>query len=111
MVVVPALLMVSTIRFRSFKTLDLQSRRPFRVLILFAAFIILVAARPQYVLLLLAYTYLASAFIGLAWSRIRRRPEVPAAMTPESEPPPHDGQLPAAPPGELPASSPPTVRD
>lgn len=88
MVVVPALLMVSTIRFRSFKTFDLQSRRPFRVLILFAAFIILVAARPQYVLLVLAYTYLASAFIGLAWSRIRRRPE--AASTPAPNPELHE---------------------
>jgi CDP-diacylglycerol--serine O-phosphatidyltransferase len=75
MVVVPALLMVSTIRFRSFKTFDLQSRRPFRVLILFAAFIILVATRPQTVLVVLAYTYLFSAFIGLAWSRVRRKPE------------------------------------
>ena len=35
--VVPALLMVSTVRFRSFKTIDLQARRPFRVLIVFAA--------------------------------------------------------------------------
>ncbi len=36
MVIVPAVLMVSTIRFRSFKNLDLQSRRPFRVLLLIA---------------------------------------------------------------------------
>ena len=82
MVVVPALLMVSTIRFRSFKTFDLQRRRPFRVLILFAAFLILVATRPQIVLVVLAYTYLLSAFIGLAWSRIRRKPEVVQAPTP-----------------------------
>ena len=33
MVLVPALLMVSTIRYRSFKTLDLQSRRSYRHLI------------------------------------------------------------------------------
>jgi CDP-diacylglycerol--serine O-phosphatidyltransferase len=92
MVVVPALLMVSTIRFRSFKTFDLQSRRPFRVLILFAAFIILVATRPQIVLVVLAYTYLLSAFIGLAWSRLRRRPDAAGAATPppeeQLEPPP-----------------------
>jgi CDP-diacylglycerol---serine O-phosphatidyltransferase len=85
MVVVPALLMVSTIRFRSFKTFDLQSRRPFRVLILFAAFIILVATRPQIVLVVLAYTYLLSAFIGLAWSRLRRRPGTAAAGTSSAE--------------------------
>ena len=85
MVVVPALLMVSTIRFRSFKTFDLQSRRPFRVLILFAAFIILVATRPQIVLVVLAYTYLLSAFIGLAWSRLRRRSDAAGAATPPAE--------------------------
>src|SRR5207245_906915 len=33
MVLVPAVLMVSTIRFRSFKTLDLQTRKPYSVLI------------------------------------------------------------------------------
>ncbi|PYR28746.1 MAG: CDP-diacylglycerol--serine O-phosphatidyltransferase [Acidobacteria bacterium] len=37
MVLVPAMLMVSTIRFRSFKTIDLQARRPYRVLLLIAA--------------------------------------------------------------------------
>src|SRR3982751_3967793 len=34
MVLVPAVLMVSTIRFRSFKTIDLQSRRSYTVVIL-----------------------------------------------------------------------------
>jgi len=33
MVLVPAVLMVSTIRFRSFKTIDLQIRRPYSVLL------------------------------------------------------------------------------
>src|SRR5207244_3653401 len=36
MVIVPALLMVSTIRFRSFKAFDLQARRSYPVLILLA---------------------------------------------------------------------------
>ena len=36
LVLVPALLMVSSIRYRSFKTFDLQSRRPFRILLFFA---------------------------------------------------------------------------
>ena len=35
--IVPAMLMVSTIRFRSFKTIDLRVRRPYSVLILIAA--------------------------------------------------------------------------
>jgi CDP-diacylglycerol--serine O-phosphatidyltransferase len=85
MVIVPALLMVSTIRFRSFKTFDLQARRSYPVLVLFAAALALLASHPDWILLALAYTYLASAFIGMAWHRLRRRgPEVPPeAATPE----------------------------
>jgi CDP-diacylglycerol--serine O-phosphatidyltransferase len=75
MVIVPALLMVSTIRFRSFKTLDLQSRRSYPVLFLFAVGLALLASRPEWVLVAMAYTYLASAFVGMAWSKIRKRPE------------------------------------
>jgi CDP-diacylglycerol--serine O-phosphatidyltransferase len=73
MVIVPSVLMVSTIRFRSFKTLDLQSRRSYPILFLFAVALALLASHTQVVLLVLAYTYLASAFIGMAWSRLRRR--------------------------------------
>jgi CDP-diacylglycerol--serine O-phosphatidyltransferase len=85
MVIVPALLMVSTIRFRSFKTFDLQARRRYPVLLLIALGLALLAAQPDVVLVVLAYTYLASAFIGLVWSRMRRRgapPGTPAAEAP-----------------------------
>ena len=75
MVLVPAVLMVSTIRFRSFKTIDLQSRRPYTVLIFIAAGIALVATKPQYLLVFLAYSYLSSAFIGMAITRFRHRGE------------------------------------
>jgi CDP-diacylglycerol--serine O-phosphatidyltransferase len=85
-VIVPAVLMVSTIRFRSFKTLDLQTRRSSPVLFLLALFLAALAAQPEIVLLVLAYGYLASAFIGLAWSRWRRRPEVPDAAVPDEQP-------------------------
>jgi CDP-diacylglycerol--serine O-phosphatidyltransferase len=74
MVIVPALLMVSTIRYRSFKTLDLQSRRSYPVLFLLALGLAVLASSPRILLLTMAYTYLASAFIGLAWHRLRRRP-------------------------------------
>jgi CDP-diacylglycerol--serine O-phosphatidyltransferase len=73
MVIVPALTMVSTIRFRSFKTFDLQARRSSAVLVLVAIGLALLAAEPQYVLVALAYTYLASGFIGNAWTRLHRR--------------------------------------
>ena len=74
MVIVPALLMVSTIRFRSFKTFDLQVRRSYSVLLVVALLIALIAAQPEYLLVVMAYTYLASAFLEMAWTRIRRRP-------------------------------------
>jgi CDP-diacylglycerol--serine O-phosphatidyltransferase len=79
MVILPALLMVSTIRFRSFKTIDLQVRRPYTILFLIAASLMLVVTHTQVVLVALAYTYLASAFIGLAITRFRHR-GVPARV-------------------------------
>jgi CDP-diacylglycerol--serine O-phosphatidyltransferase len=71
-VLIPAVLMVSTIRFRSFKNLDLQSRRPFRVLVLISAGIVAIWTHPRGVLLAVAYSYLASPFIGMAITRLRR---------------------------------------
>src|SRR4030095_9591906 len=73
MVIVPAILMVSTIRFRSFKTLDSQGRKPYTVLIFVAAGIMLIATHPRFMLVAMAYSYLASAFVGLAITRFRHR--------------------------------------
>jgi len=94
-VIVPALLMVSTIRFRSFKTLDLKTRRSSPMLFLLALGLAALAAQPEIVLLAMAYGYLSSAFLGMAWQRWRRPSEplasadLPAladAAPPESEP-------------------------
>ena len=73
MVLVPAVLMVSTIRFRSFKTIDLQIRRPYTVLLLIAGAIMLITTHPRIVLVVMSYAYLASAFIGMAITRFRHR--------------------------------------
>jgi CDP-diacylglycerol---serine O-phosphatidyltransferase len=75
-VIVPALLMVSTIRFRSFKTFDLGARRSYAVLILVAIGLVLVAAQPELLLVVLAYGYLVSGVLVWAWSRLRRRPAI-----------------------------------
>jgi CDP-diacylglycerol--serine O-phosphatidyltransferase len=72
-VLVPAILMVSTIRFRSFKTFDLQSRRPYTVLIFIAAGMVAIWAHPRGVLVVMAYSYLASAFVGMAITRFKHR--------------------------------------
>ena len=42
-------------------------------LILVALGLAVLAAQPEYLLVVLAYTYLASAFIGVAWSKLRKR--------------------------------------
>ena len=94
MVLAPATLMVSTIRFRSFKTIDLQSRRSYTIVLLLAAGIALIATHPRSVLVVLAYVYLASAFIGLAVTRIRQRGDRSPNDSPHAvaiDPPARDG--------------------
>jgi CDP-diacylglycerol--serine O-phosphatidyltransferase len=85
MVLVPAVLMVSTIRFRSFKTLDSKNRRPYSVLIFVAAGIVAIATHPQWTLVLVAYVYLASGIIGLAITRFKHRGAPPAAAVQQPE--------------------------
>ncbi len=72
-VLIPALLMVSTIRFRSFKTIDLKERRSPTVLLLLAICLGAVVTHPRQVLIVLAYAYLLSAFAEMAFNRWRRR--------------------------------------
>ena len=71
LVIVPGLLMVSTIRFYSFKTLDLQSRRAYPVLALLALGLALLSAH-EIMLVVLSYTYMMSGPVMWAWSRLRR---------------------------------------
>ena len=77
LVVVPAALMVSTIRFRSFKSVDTQSRHPFRLLILFALFMTALVTRPEEVLVVVSYGYLISPVVGAIIARFRRPEPVP----------------------------------
>ena len=73
MVIVPALLMVSTVRFRSFKNIDLRARRKYPVLLLVALGLALLAAQPEIVLVVLAYGYLGATFVEVVWHRLHRR--------------------------------------
>src|SRR3954453_17410253 len=79
MVLVPAVLMVSTIRFRAFKTIDSQTRHPYWVLIFVAAGIMLIATHPRLMLVVIAYGYLLSGFLGVAITRLRHRGRTAAA--------------------------------
>ncbi|MDQ3070186.1 MAG: CDP-diacylglycerol--serine O-phosphatidyltransferase [Acidobacteriota bacterium] len=73
-VVVPALLMVSTVRFRSFKDLNLGWRRSTAPLVLVVLAIAAIAAEPPLMLAVCAYTYLLSALVGMLVTRVRKRP-------------------------------------
>jgi CDP-diacylglycerol--serine O-phosphatidyltransferase len=75
--VVPALLMVSTIRFNSFKTVDTQQRRSYKVLALVALVIAVIQLHPSIVLLGLAYLYMLMGLAGAVWARFRRRGTAP----------------------------------
>ena len=86
MVLIPAFLMVSTFRFRSVKAIDMGWRRSYLGLFIAAVALALIATHPRIALVLLSYTYLASALIGLAYSKLRRRPpdQPPADSAPGS---------------------------
>lgn len=85
LMLVPAVLMVSTIRFRSFKTFDLQARRSYKVLLGIAIAFFAITTHPRWTLVVLAYGYLSSAFIGMAMSRLRRRGSPPGGVPPSAE--------------------------
>lgn len=73
-VLVPAALMVSRVRFRSFGTLIPGRRRSYLTPLVIAGVISAIAVQPQVVLLVMAYSYLASGPIGIIVGRARRRP-------------------------------------
>ena len=71
MVLVPALMMVSRIRFRAFGALTLRPRSSFLVLLQFAFLIAVIAVQPELVLFIMAYSYLASGPIGFVVGRLK----------------------------------------
>jgi CDP-diacylglycerol--serine O-phosphatidyltransferase len=82
MVLAPAFLMVSTIRFRSIKAIDVGWRRSPIALFLAAIALALITLHPRLALVVLSYTYLLSALVSLAYSRLRRRPATPPVPPP-----------------------------
>jgi CDP-diacylglycerol---serine O-phosphatidyltransferase len=77
MVVVPALLMVSTIRFRSVKSVDVGWTRSYLRLFLAVVGLVLIASHPRYVLVVLSYSYTLTALVLYVYRKVRRRPLVP----------------------------------
>jgi len=90
LVAILGLLMVSTLRYRSFKDIDLRTRRSYLSVLVIAGLFLLVALHPESVLLLGASGYAVSGPLGHALSALRRRtprppqtPAAPGAPTPE----------------------------
>ena len=86
MVLVPGFLMVSTIRFRSVKAMDVGWTRSYFSLFLGAVAIALIASHPRLALVVLSYTYTGAALIVWAYSRLRRRSTEPATEHHASDP-------------------------
>lgn len=78
-VFVVAVMMVSRLRYRSFRELDLRNRRSYVYVLPMAAVLMLVALHPKAAMLLLAVTYLCSGPALHLWSLARRK-AVPAAQ-------------------------------
>lgn len=76
-VLVPGFLMVSTIRFRSIKAIDVGWRRSYLALFLGAVAIALIASHPRLALVVLSYSYIVWAFGSFLVGRLRRRPANP----------------------------------
>jgi CDP-diacylglycerol--serine O-phosphatidyltransferase len=73
MVLVPAFLMVSTIRFRSVKAIEMGWQRSYFVLFLAAVALALIASHPRLALVVLAYGYMAAALVLWGYTRARKR--------------------------------------
>ena len=73
MLVIGAFLMVSTLRYWSFKTFDLKSRRSYFSMVGIAAVLALVATEPAWALLLWACGYTSSGPAGYLIGLVRRK--------------------------------------
>jgi CDP-diacylglycerol--serine O-phosphatidyltransferase len=85
--VILSYLMISTIRYRSFKDLDLKQRRPAWILPLIAVVFTVIAFRPTLSLLVVALVFAASGPVARLVGLLRRKRPEPAVEQPET--PPH----------------------
>ncbi|MBI5577091.1 MAG: CDP-diacylglycerol--serine O-phosphatidyltransferase [Deltaproteobacteria bacterium] len=76
-----AFLMVSTVKYNSFKDLEAFRRRPFNTLVVFIFLALLLAAEPQVMIFIFTAGYVISGPIGELFAFVRRR----RGKLPESE--------------------------
>jgi CDP-diacylglycerol--serine O-phosphatidyltransferase len=87
MMLVPGLLMVSTIRFRSVKAMDVGWRRSPIVLLIGAIVIAAIVSHPRIALVVMSYTYVLAALVMFVSQRLRRRPASPPPPAVSAPPP------------------------
>jgi CDP-diacylglycerol--serine O-phosphatidyltransferase len=80
LVICLAFLMVSTLRYRSFKGLDLRKRRPYITVLGIALLFVLIAAHLEYSLLVMASLYTLSGPSTYFASMFKKRGEPPPAV-------------------------------
>ena len=73
-----ALLMVSTLRYYSFKDIDLKGRHPYLVILLLALLFVAIGTHPQVMLLSMSVAYLVSGMALKGYALIRRSKLAPA---------------------------------
>ena len=86
LVLVLSLLMVSKLRYYSFKDFDIRRRQPHLVILFLALMIVAVFTQPQAMLLIMASTFVASGFALKAWSLFFGVKPQPATASPPAEP-------------------------
>ena len=74
-----ALLMVSRLRYRSFREIDLRNRRPYGYVLPVAAALVAIAVHPRGALFVLSAAYLLSAPTVHIWRLVTRRRGAAAA--------------------------------
>jgi phosphatidylserine synthase len=82
LVLVPALLMVSTIRFRSVKAMEVGWRRSYLAIFLAAVALSLIAVYPRVALVAMSYTYVLAGLVFWIVGRIHRRHHEPSVAAP-----------------------------
>jgi CDP-diacylglycerol--serine O-phosphatidyltransferase len=86
-VIVLSFLMVSTLRYHSFKSLDLRARRSYIDVLGIALFFLLIFLHPEISLLAMATAYTLSGPAGRLAGMFRRRGSAPAVATDEASRP------------------------
>jgi CDP-diacylglycerol--serine O-phosphatidyltransferase len=73
-----SVLVISKIRYRSFKDIDLRSRKSYLYIFLFAFGFVAVAIEPKFVIFILSLAYLVSGVIPMVMSYLKRPHSLPA---------------------------------